>query len=110
MQEHSDNYQNFILKLSTTLRLIHCRNKHQWIVQRLDNDKARWRSISFHRERSSLISLAEQLGADPTPLYQLPERYSSYSKGGSASIVVKDEPTYLKEFLDAPANNLRVTA
>jgi hypothetical protein len=105
MKEQDPNYPNIVQQLTNNLRVIHCRNNLQWIVQMRDYHGSRWRNISFHRERSSLIRQVNSMGVDAAPLDSLPERYRSHSKAGCASISPQDDPNYLKAFSRTPANN-----
>ena len=109
MRESDTNYPEVIYILSHRIRVINCRNNIQWILQKSDKNGHRWRGLSYHLHRSSLIREANKLGLDTTPLEALPERHWSLSKAGCALKSVKDDPTYrttlegseARRFLDA---------
>ena len=109
MRESDTNYPEVICILSDRIRVINCRNNIQWILHKSDKNGRRWRGLSYHLHRSSLIRDAKKQGVDTTPLEALPERHWSLSMAGCASKSVKDDPTYqstlegseARRFLDA---------
>ena len=48
------------IALNGNLRVIECRDSIQWIIQRAGGE--RWRPLSYHRQRDSLIAKCEWLG------------------------------------------------
>lgn len=107
MKETDHYYSNIVQQLTSNLRVINCRNNLQWIVQLKDRHGSRWRNISYHRERSSLIRLVNSMGVNTATLDRLPEHYRGYSKAGCASILPKDV-TLQKAFSGTSANSVTV--
>ena len=60
-----------VARLDARHRVIDCPDRIQWIVQRAEGD--RWRSISFHRNRASLIARSGASSDALRILRRLPE-------------------------------------
>lgn len=65
LREEDDAYP-VIARIGNRHRVVECRDRIQWIVQRLIG--SRWRGVSFHRDRDVLI---EQSGATGPALITL---------------------------------------
>ena len=70
-REKDDAYPA-IARLSTTVRVIECKNGIQWILQRRYGDQ--WRGIAYCRTRDALIREAKKL-APADALLALPEHH-----------------------------------
>ena len=67
-REEADDYP-VIARVGNRHRVIECRDRIQWIVQRLIGK--RWRGISFHRDRAALIRRCVAVGTVPANLKTL---------------------------------------
>lgn len=82
--EKSNNYQNIIEILSPNYRIIECRNRYQWILQRKSDDADRWRNRSYFLTKSALISECLRLDLQVASLDCLPERFRSRGERGQS--------------------------
>jgi hypothetical protein len=53
LREYEDTYPRVIARLDSKTRIVECRDRVQWIVQKRSGN--RWRGVSFHRDRDVLI-------------------------------------------------------
>ena len=79
-KEQHQNYQFILGYLSPRFRLIECRDHIQWILQRRDKNKERWRAISYFMFKKSMIRVFDEHGLDTDLLETLPERFESNFK------------------------------
>jgi hypothetical protein len=77
MAESDDHYPFVVHQFDSNLRVIHCKDHLQWILQK--HLSGRWRNVSYHRERSSLFRAISNHGYNPSAL-QLPALYSGYRR------------------------------
>jgi hypothetical protein len=59
-----------IARIGNRHRVVECRDRIQWIVQRLIG--SRWRGVSFHRDREALIERSGATGPALVALQALP--------------------------------------
>ena len=88
MIESVDSYSKVLFYITHAIRVIECRNSIQWILQRKDDARCRWRAVGYFRTRNALIREVWKLGQNASQLYQLPERFESRPEGGWASVQV----------------------
>jgi hypothetical protein len=73
--EEADDYADVVSNLSSTWRVIRCRDAIQWILQRRTG--GRWRAQSYCTTREALLRCVREKGgpdiADDCPLTNLPE-------------------------------------
>ena len=79
-KEQSQNYPFVITYLSNRYRLIECRDRIQWILQRRDKNFPRWRGIYYFRNTQSMSRIFRQFDLDDGVVGQLPERFESCFK------------------------------
>jgi hypothetical protein len=82
--EESDDYHHAIAVLNDRWRVIACKNRIQWILQKRRGEQSRWRSRYFCRTREGLIACAHEyaapIGGDGLViLLRLPERIGGES-------------------------------
>ncbi len=86
-RESDDNYARIVARLDDDWRVITCRDRLQWILQRRDGvraGRARWAGVGYCRTRKALLRLCRASGAriDPSQwaaLVALPD----YITGGA---------------------------
>ena len=79
-KEQSQNYPFVITYLSNRYRLIECRDRIQWILQRRDKNVPRWRGIYYFLNTQSMSRIFRQFDLDDGVVDQLPERFESRFK------------------------------
>ena len=79
-KEQSQNYPFVITYLSNRYRLIECRDRIQWILQRRDKNFPRWRGIYYFLNTQSMSRIFRQFDLDDGVVGQLPERFESRFK------------------------------
>ena len=61
-RERDDNYAEIIARLAPGWRVINCRQKCQWILQRREgHHRGSWRGIKYFRSRRALIDVCGRL-------------------------------------------------
>ena|SRR4029077_9051145 len=70
LREQSDNYPRIITRIDAKHRIIECRDRLQWVLQRLIGK--RWRGVSSHRDRAALIKRSAATGTALAILRALP--------------------------------------
>ena len=79
-KEQSQNYPFVITYFSNRYRLIECRDRIQWIIQRRDKNVPRWRGIYYFLNTQSMSRIFRQFDLDDGVVGQLPERFESRFK------------------------------
>ena len=79
-KEQSQDYPFVIKYLSNRYRLIECRDRIQWILQRRDKNVPRWRGIYYLLNTQSMSRIFRQFYLDDGVVDQLPERFESRFK------------------------------
>ena len=79
-KEQSQDYPFVITYLSNRYRLIECRDRIQWILQRRDKNVPRWRGIYYFLNTQSMSRIFRQFDLDDGVVGQLPERFESRFK------------------------------
>jgi hypothetical protein len=79
-KEQNQNYQFILGYLNSRFRLIECRDHIQWILQRRDKNKERWRAISYFMFKKSMVRVFHEHGLDTDLLETLPEHFESRFK------------------------------
>jgi hypothetical protein len=75
-RERDDAYP-VVGQLSDTVRVIHCKDGIQWVLQRRRGDQ--WQGVAFCRSRAALIREATRaLGHTPVALQALPEHHDGF--------------------------------
>jgi hypothetical protein len=73
-REYEGDYSRVIVRLSAEVRVIECRDRIQWIVQRCRGGQ--WRGVSFHRDRDALIERCGLVSPDALEVLRtLPPRH-----------------------------------
>ena len=80
LSEQQQDYPYVVVNIRTHFRLIECRDHIQWILQRRDKNKERWRDISYFMFKKSMTRVFHRHGLDTDLLDTLPERFESYFK------------------------------
>ena len=80
LSEQQQDYPYVVVNIRTHFRLIECRDHIQWILQRRDKNKERWRDISYFMFKKSMTRVFHRHGQDTDLLDTLPERFESYFK------------------------------
>ena len=78
--EQQQDYPHVVVNIRTHFRLIECRDHIQWILQRRDKNKERWRGISYFLFKKSMIRVFQEHGLDTDLLETLPEHFESLFK------------------------------
>jgi len=84
--ESVDCYDDVIAQLSARWRVITCREKTQWIIQKKEASHAGpWRGVSYHTCRDSLLRTCGSLNLLSAALEEqllaaLPSSFSEYAK------------------------------
>ena len=85
-RERDDDYGGVVLHLDPRWRIITCRKKTQWVIQKKEAAHAGpWRSVSYHMCRSSLIRTCGSLNllsatVEGQLLDVLPSTFREYAK------------------------------
>ena len=79
-KEQHQNYQFILGYLNVRFRLIECRDHIQWILQRRDKNKERWRAISYFMFKKSMVRVFHEHGLETDLLDTLPEHFESRFK------------------------------
>ena len=79
-KEQSQNYPFVITYFSNRYRLIECRDRIQWILQRRDKNFPRWRGIYYFLTTQSMSRIFRQFDLDDGVIGQLPEHFESRFK------------------------------
>ena len=80
-REEADNYATVIAH-SSDLRVIVCRNDHQWILQMQTG--GRWRAIGFFRSRDALVREWTRAGGPMlAEIMVLPAHFRASNRGQS---------------------------
>ena len=79
-KEQSQDYPFVITYLSNRYRLIECRDRIQWILQRRDKNVPRWRGIYYFLNTQSMSRIFRQFDLDDGVVDQLPECFESRFK------------------------------
>ena len=77
LSEQQQDYPYVVVNIRTHFRLIECRDNIQWILQRRDKNKERWRAISYFMFKKSMIRVFDEHGLDTGLLDTLPELFES---------------------------------
>jgi hypothetical protein len=80
LSEQQQDYPHVVVNIRTHFRLIECRDHIQWILQRRDKNKERWRGISYFLFKKSMIRVFQEHGLDTDLLETLPEHFESRFK------------------------------
>ena len=80
LSEQQQDYPYMVVNIRTHFRLIECRDNIQWILQRRDKNKERWRAISYFMFKKSMIRVFQEHGLDTDLLDTLPEHFESRFK------------------------------
>ena len=80
LSEQQQDYPYVVVNIRTHFRLIECRDHIQWILQRRDKNKERWRGISYFMFKKSMVRVFQEHGLDTHLLETLPERFQSRFK------------------------------
>ena len=80
LSEQQEDYPYVVVNIRTHFRLIECRDNIQWILQRRDKNKERWRGISYFMFKKSMVRVFDEHGLDTDLLDTLPERFQSRFK------------------------------
>ena len=78
--EQQQDYPYVVVNIRTHFRLIECRDHIQWILQRRDKNKERWRAISYFMFKKSMVRVFHEHGLETDLLETLPERFQSRFK------------------------------
>ena len=73
LREQDEAYPRVIARFDARSRVIECKDRLQWIVQRLVG--SRWRGVSFHRDRAALIERSGATGVALAILKALPAHF-----------------------------------
>lgn len=92
-QESSDDYSRIVVMLDPRWRVIECRDRIQWIIQRREKsrDKGHWRGVRYCTTRKALKRDAGALISPLSPsavavLDALPERINRGAKKNPAPV------------------------
>ena len=69
-RERDDDYLRVVARLGARWRVVVCKDRLQWIVQRRDAEtahRAHWRGVSFHLSRDALMSASVRLAGACDP-------------------------------------------
>ena len=80
LSEQQQDYPYVVVNIRTHFRLIECRDHIQWILQRRDKNKERWRGISYFMFKKSMVRVFHKQGLDAHLLKTLPEHFESHFK------------------------------
>ena len=80
LPEQQQDYPYVVVNIRTHFRLIECRDHIQWILQRRDKNKERWRAISYFMFKKSMIRVFHEHGLETDLLKTLPEHFESRFK------------------------------
>ena len=84
--ESTDNYDDVILHLTARWRIICCKDRIQWIIQKKEaSHAAPWRGVSYHTFRDSLMRTCGSLNLlsaaiEEQLLDALPTSFREYAK------------------------------
>ena len=90
-KEQSQDYPFVITYLSNRYRLIECRDRIQWILQRRDKNVPRWRGIYYFLNTQSMSRIFRQFDLDNGVVGQLPERFESRFKAVQREQIKSDD-------------------
>ena len=90
-KEQSQDYPFVIKYLSNRYRLIECRDRIQWILQRRDKNVPRWRGIYYFLNTQSMSRIFRQFDLDNGVVDQLPERFESRFKAVQREQIKSDD-------------------
>jgi len=90
-KERDDDYGGVVLHLDPRWRIITCRKKTQWVIQKKEASHAGpWRGVSYHTCRDSLMRTCGSLNllsaaSEDHLLHALPSSFREYEKQRSRS-------------------------
>lgn len=90
-KEQSQDYPFVITYLSNRYRLIECRDRIQWILQRRDKNAPRWRGIYYFLNTQPMSRIFRQFDLDNGVVDQLPERFESRFKAVQREQIKSDD-------------------
>ena len=80
LSEQQQDYPYVVVNIRTHFKLFECSDHTQWIFQRRDKNKERWRGISYFMFKKSMVRVFDEHGLDTDLLDTLPERFQSRFK------------------------------
>ena len=80
LSEQQQDYPYVVVNIRTHFRLIECRDNIQWILQRRDKSKERWRGISYFMFKKSMVRVFHENRLDTDLLKTLPKHFESRFK------------------------------
>lgn len=89
--ESADYYDDVILHLTARWRIIFCKDRIQWIIQKKEaSHEGPWRGVSYHTCRDSLLRTCGSLNllsvaSEDHLLHALPSSFREYEKQRSRS-------------------------
>ena len=90
-KEQSQNYPFVITYFSNRYRLIECRDRIQWILQRRDKNVPRWRGIYYFLNTQSMSRIFRQFDLDDWVVDQLPECFERRFKAVQREPIKSDD-------------------
>ena len=91
LSEQCANYPYMIVNLKPHYRLIECRDRYQWILQKKDKNKERWRGVSYFLFKVEMERAFLKHKLDLTMVDHLPDRFQSqYKTGQGAQRIIRE--------------------
>lgn len=105
LSEQYANYPCMILKLKPHYRLIECRDSYQWILQKKDKNKERWRGVSYFLFKAEMERVFLKHKLELTVVDHLSDRFQSQYKTGQGTQRVISEAGQLEYNTGSPAKS-----
>ena len=105
LSEQCANYPYMIINLKPHYLLIEYRDRYQWILQKKDNNKERWREVSYFLFKAEMEHVFLKHKLELTMVDHLKDRFQSQYKTGKGTERVISEAGQLEDSTRSPAKS-----